>query len=906
MASGALANLDIKLSADIADLDAKFKSASDIADKEMAKIIKAVANTGQQSDATRAALDKLTKSLAAPSDAGFKTVTKAADESAKAMEHVGFQSAGAKRELLVIAHELSQGNFTRAAGSVMVLGERINIMTLLFSAGGAAVLGFGAVLAGVLYEVYQGHEAWTKMNDALKSTNNYVGLTTSQMSDLALHMVGTTTDINATKEALTLLAATGRVSGSQLAAFGSVAVKMAKDSGAGIEDVVKSLATMSDGARKWAEDYNKQHHFMTQAQAEMIISLDKEGQQAKAVIEVLKALEDAHTRMYEKTRDQMGVIERFYTDWLDGVHRIKAAIASIGAPDTNPEKINAALKLRDDYERQLAFAEKYHDEERKKQIIGWLADNQKVINGLRDQEDAAKKTAKANADIAKGGDNAVAVNNYLEGGTHSRAAQLEIDKQKENKAFQETIANLDKNSKEYEAVKKHHLENLRTLDENYQRGGPKDDPSAVNLAASLKAQDALIAQEHKSMLAREEFLKRSLAEEAINLRQFYEQKRQIVADDYAATQASYAKEAADVIARKASLNPATDKIKIAEAEKQLIEIEGKRALAAQESARQMLLADGEQLKIQGDFNRATDEWVRKEGLTNAQQQFAIDLMGRSAVETAQLTNARKIYLDVEERIRQQLKKDPNSDVSGLQAAAKKQVDDSNALIVAASEKQRDGWFGASEAMRKYGDAATNAGAQIENAMANAFKGAEDALANFMMTGKINFSSMITSIESDLMHLASKSILNSIFGTGAGMSSGGSMFGSLIGSMFGAGGVAGMGLAQGFGSFATMNAGMAASQGLSIADIAGAFADGGDPPVGKASIVGEVGPEVFVPKSAGTIIPNDFLRRGADPAQQQPSVINQYITVPQSTSRSTAEQVGSVSGSYVSRALRRNG
>lgn len=34
-----------------------------------------------------------------------------------------------------------------------------------------------------------------------------------------------------------------------------------------------------------------------------------------------------------------------------------------------------------------------------------------------------------------------------------------------------------------------------------------------------------------------------------------------------------------------------------------------------------------------------------------------------------------------------------------------------------------------------------------------------------------------------------------------------------------------------------------------------FANGGDPPVGKASLVGERGPELFVPKSAGTIIPN---------------------------------------------------
>jgi len=40
-----------------------------------------------------------------------------------------------------------------------------------------------------------------------------------------------------------------------------------------------------------------------------------------------------------------------------------------------------------------------------------------------------------------------------------------------------------------------------------------------------------------------------------------------------------------------------------------------------------------------------------------------------------------------------------------------------------------------------------------------------------------------------------------------------------------------------------------------------FADGGNPPVGRPSIVGERGPELFVPKSSGTIVPNNALGGG---------------------------------------------
>ena len=61
-------------------------------------------------------------------------------------------------------------------------------------------------------------------------------------------------------------------------------------------------------------------------------------------------------------------------------------------------------------------------------------------------------------------------------------------------------------------------------------------------------------------------------------------------------------------------------------------------------------------------------------------------------------------------------------------------------------------------------------------------------------------------------------------------------------------------------------GLGASQVTGFKDIlgslmGGAFAEGGRPPVGKMSLVGEKGPELFVPGSSGTIIPNHALGGG---------------------------------------------
>ena len=83
-------------------------------------------------------------------------------------------------------------------------------------------------------------------------------------------------------------------------------------------------------------------------------------------------------------------------------------------------------------------------------------------------------------------------------------------------------------------------------------------------------------------------------------------------------------------------------------------------------------------------------------------------------------------------------------------------------------------------------------------------------------------------------------------------------------------------------------------------IGGFFADGGNPPVGKASIVGERGPELFVPKTAGTIVPNSALKVGG-----KTTINNINVTMPQGANRDTGTQFGAAIGASINRALARN-
>ena len=69
-------------------------------------------------------------------------------------------------------------------------------------------------------------------------------------------------------------------------------------------------------------------------------------------------------------------------------------------------------------------------------------------------------------------------------------------------------------------------------------------------------------------------------------------------------------------------------------------------------------------------------------------------------------------------------------------------------------------------------------------------------------------------------------------------------GGIAGMIFGALGIGGGG--GGFSSPSVLTSGL---------DFSGAFAKGGRPPVGKAALVGERGPELFVPRASGTVVPN---------------------------------------------------
>lgn len=230
-----------------------------------------------------------------------------------------------------------------------------------------------------------------------------------------------------------------------------------------------------------------------------------------------------------------------------------------------------------------------------------------------------------------------------------------------------------------------------------------------------------------------------------------------------------------------------------------------------------------------DAQQKFDETKRVNAFTHSLEQaneqyiFQTDLIGMNA-QAQEIANVkRKNFLAVEQQIW-----DAEQSGTKLTADTQQRLRDeavkSTAVMIKAIEArweaERSWETGVTKALNNYIDTVTNAAAQSERLFTNAFKGMEDALVSFVQTGKLDFKSLANSIISDLIRIQ---IQNSIMKPLAQATSGMSLSGMFSSA----------------GNF-----------------LSGLFkADGGPVAGGQPYIVGEQGPEWFVPNGAGTIVPN---------------------------------------------------
>jgi lambda family phage tail tape measure protein len=167
-------------------------------------------------------------------------------------------------------------------------------------------------------------------------------------------------------------------------------------------------------------------------------------------------------------------------------------------------------------------------------------------------------------------------------------------------------------------------------------------------------------------------------------------------------------------------------------------------------------------------------------------------------------------------------------------------------------KSREAIDGAHIAFKRYEDFATNAAANVQEALENSFVAAEDALTEFITTGEFSFKDFAQSIVQDFVRLGVRQFIT--------------------GPIFG---------------------------GLGRALIPG-FAEGGFPEVGKPAIVGEKGPELFIPQQKGRIISNQEIKNMNSQSESKTITLkpNIYVNLSQTGNAATDRNAGRKAGRQI--------
>jgi hypothetical protein len=473
-------------------------------------------------------------------------------------------------------------------------------------------------------------------------------------------------------------------------------------------------------------------------------------------------------------------------------------------------------------------------------------------------------------------------------------------------------------------------------------GGATTEVLKKQLDGQLKLLEGQVQQEQQIFQAREQFLSRFYGEDLISIADYFAARRVAVDEHLKNTLAAYDKEVAALKAYQAQVSDAKAKI---EAQNRIQEVGDKaqKAVSAAQTQSQMLYLDQAKaakayadeierlnirlLELQGNLaeasrrqtalqdrplrQRATvegdsgalatldrvEELTRAHGALNGLNQQA------ALIEQQLATTEGRVNLERQRGAITELDSLARLGVARQDAAEKLQKigDEMTAVAQAAGDPRM---VANAEAFRlKVDSLAASAnvlGQKFQTVFENGMATFLEDLVNRTKSFKDAFLDMARGIEQAITRIVAQNLAQSLFG-GSGASGGaGTGVGGFLAGLFG-GGSAGAGSGAGF-------------FGLKLA---GAMAGGGEAYANQSYLVGENGPEIFTPKTSGTVIPHErlgILSAGSNGTLGAGAVgptggtvmhVQNHFHLAQPADRRTQDQIAALAGGAIRRALARN-
>ncbi|VFR34606.1 Phage tail length tape-measure protein 1 [plant metagenome] len=200
----------------------------------------------------------------------------------------------------------------------------------------------GAGVGALALAYYQGSQEADAYRRAIVMSGNAAGVTTDQLATMAARIddtVGTTRQASA---AVAALAGTGEVSGRSLERLAETSVRMQRDLGFSLEEVVDDFAALGDEPVEASLKLNKQYRYLTSAVYEQIKALAEQGRQEDAAELAQKTYASAMDQRARTMEANMGYIERAWRGVTDAASEAWDAMLGIGRAKTLEQQIKEA------------------------------------------------------------------------------------------------------------------------------------------------------------------------------------------------------------------------------------------------------------------------------------------------------------------------------------------------------------------------------------------------------------------------------------------------------------------------------------------------------------------------------------------------------------------------------------
>ncbi|EBW6363797.1 phage tail tape measure protein [Salmonella enterica subsp. enterica serovar Oranienburg] len=236
-----------------------------------------------------------------------------------ATEGLGLKSAMARRELGVLIGELARGNFGALRGSGITLANRAGWIDKLFTLRGLGIAGVIGGISAALYAMgkssWDAYEANKALTDGLLLTGGYAAKNTAELRDMSDEIAELTgTSITSTQELITGFASSGKYTKEQIKSITQTIQEFNRYTEISSEQVKGYFSEIYRDPVKGLAELDKQFHFLKLSQLEYIATLGKTKGKQDAVTAGLELFTGVMHERFSKIAKEATPLEEMWND----------------------------------------------------------------------------------------------------------------------------------------------------------------------------------------------------------------------------------------------------------------------------------------------------------------------------------------------------------------------------------------------------------------------------------------------------------------------------------------------------------------------------------------------------------------------------------------------------------------